>query len=150
MAIMSSQWCCLVLLVHQSHPTILWILSSTNTWILVFFDDICVYSKNEEEHEENLWMVLQENQFFTKLSKCFFYQIRIQYLGHVISKGDLVDPKKVELIINWPNAKTMIDIKSFIGLASYWKMFIEGFSKISHSITSLQINNIKFMCFQKC
>ena len=73
-------------------------------FVLIFLDDILVYSKNEKEHEENLRLTLQllrEHQLYAKLSKCDFYRDRIQYLGHIISnEGIYVDPKKIEAIMN--------------------------------------------------
>ena len=106
-----------------------------------FLDDILVYSKNEEEHEEHLILTLQllrEHQLYAKLSKCDFYRDRIQYLGHIISKeGISVDLEKIEAIMNWTTPRNVTDVRSFMGLARYYKRFIEGFSKVAHAITSL-------------
>ena len=122
--------------------------------ILVFLDDILVYSKNEEEHEEHLSLTLQllrEHQLYAKLSKCEFYRDRIQYLGHIISKEGLcIDLEKIEAIKNWPTPKNVIEVRSFIGLVRYYRRFIEGFSKVAHSITSLQRKGIKFEWTSKC
>ena len=124
-------------------------------FVLVFLDDTLVYSKNEEEHEEHLRLTLQflrEHQLYAKLSKCEFYRDRIQYLGHIISEeGISVDPKKIEAIINWPTPINVIDVRSFMGLAGYYRRFIEGFSKVAHAITSLQKKaRIKFEWTSKC
>ena len=85
-------------------------------FVLIFLDDILVYSKNEEEHEEHLRLTLQvlrEHQLYAKLSKCDFYRDRIQYLGHIISKeGISVDPEKIEAIMNWPAPRNVIDVRS--------------------------------------
>ena len=82
---------------------------------------------------------LREHQLYAKLEKCEFFKTEIQYLGHVISKeGIAVDPNKVQDIYDWPVPKDMDDIRSFIGLTSYYRRFIEGFSKIAYPITSLQ------------
>ena len=90
-------------------------------FILVFLDDILVYSKNEEEHEEHLRLILQllrEHQLYAKFNKCDFYRDRIQYLGHIIlEEGISVDPDKVEAIKNWPTPKNVTEVRSFIGLA---------------------------------
>jgi hypothetical protein len=117
-------------------------------FVIVFLDDILIYSKSKEEHEHHLRLVLQvlrEHQLYAKLSKCSFYQDKIHYLGHIISKqGIVVDPEKIKAIRGWPTPMNVSEIKSFMGLARYYKRFIEGFSKISHPITSLQKKGIKF------
>jgi hypothetical protein len=77
-----------------------------------------------EEHDEHLRLVLQclrENQLYGKLLKCTFYQLRIHYLGHVISgEGIVVDPKKVEAIMEWPALTNALEVRSFMGLAGYY------------------------------
>eukprot|EP00253_Pinus_taeda_P023509 PITA_23509 len=90
-------------------------------FVLIFIDDILIYSRSKEEHEEHLRMVLQtlrEHQLYAKLSKCDFYKEEIQYLGNVISKeGIVVDPEKIKTILEWPVPKDVADIRSFMGLA---------------------------------
>jgi hypothetical protein len=82
---------------------------------------------------------------YAKLSKCSFYQKQIHYLGHIISKeGITVDLEKIKVIEIWPTLRNVSEVGSFMGLASYYTRFIEGFSKISHPITSLQKNDVKF------
>ena len=82
---------------------------------------------------------------YAKLSKCDFYKDKIHYLGHIISQeGISVDPEKIEAIMNWPTPRNVTDVSSFMGLAGYYRRFIEAFSKVAHSITSLQKNKIKF------
>ena len=76
---------------------------------------------------------------YAKLRKCDFYRDRIQYLGHIISEeGISMDPEKIEAIMNWPTPRNVTDVRSFMGLAGYYRRFIEGFSKDAHAITSLQ------------
>ena len=100
-------------------------------FVVVFIDDILVYSKNEEEHEEHLRMVLQklsENQLYAKLSKCAFWLKEVAFLGHIISAGGIsVDPSKVQDVLNWKTPQNVSDIRSFLGLAGYYRRFIEGF-----------------------
>jgi hypothetical protein len=123
-------------------------------FVLVFIDDILVYSKNREEHEEHLRLVLQvirEHQFYAKFNKCYFFQKQIHYLGHVLSEeGVAVDPEKIRSIIEWPTPRDVLDIISFMGLAGYYRRFIEGFSKIVCPITALQKKGTKFPWTQKC
>jgi hypothetical protein len=88
--------------------------------VIVFLDDIIIYSKSEEEHEHHLRMVLQvlrEHQLYAKSSKCSFYQKQIHYLGHIISKdGIAVDPKKIKSIREWSSLKNVTGMRSFMGL----------------------------------
>jgi hypothetical protein len=117
-------------------------------FVIVFLDDILVYSKSEEEHEKHLRMVLQvlrEHQLYAKLRKCSFYQRKIHYLGHIISEeGIVVDPEKVNVIREWSVPRNVVEVRSFMGLVGYYRRFIDGFSKIDHPITSLQRKEKKF------
>jgi hypothetical protein len=89
--------------------------------------------------------VLREHQLYANLSKCSFYQKKIHYLGHIISKdGIAVDREKIEAIREWSSPMNVIEVKSLMGLVGYYKRFIEGFSKIAHPITSLQRKGVKF------
>jgi hypothetical protein len=110
-------------------------------FIQVFIDDILIYSQTMEEHDEHLRLVLQclrENKLYGKLSKCSFYQSKIHYLGHVISEeGITMDPTKVEAIMEWPAPMNVPEVRSFMGLAGYYRRFVEGFSKIENPITKL-------------
>jgi hypothetical protein len=110
-------------------------------FLIVFLDDILIYSKSEEEHEHHLRMVLKvlrEHQLYAKLSKCSFYQKKIHYLGHIISQdGIAVDPEKIEAIREWSVPKNVTEVRSFMGLTGYYIIFIEGFLKITHPIISL-------------
>ena len=86
-----------------------------------------------------------------KLRKCDVYKDKIHYLGHIISdEGISVDPKKIEAIMNWPTPRNVTDVRSFMGLVGYYKRFIEGFSKVAHSITYLQKKGIKFEWTPRC
>jgi hypothetical protein len=123
-------------------------------FVLVFIDDILIYSKSREEHEEHLKLVLQvlrEHQLYAKFSKCDFFQKQVHYLGHVISEeGVAVDPDKIKSIMDWPTPKDVSDIRSFMGLAGYYRRFIKGFSKIGFPITSLQKKGVKFIWTSEC
>jgi hypothetical protein len=123
-------------------------------FMVVFIDDILVYSKMEEEHEEHLRIVLQtlrKHKLYANFDKCDFYQKEIQYLGHVISaEGIVVDPEKTKAIMEWPIPKDVADIRSFMGITGYYRRFIEGFSKIAYPITSLQKKGTRFNWSEKC
>jgi hypothetical protein len=123
-------------------------------FVVVFIDDILVYSRNEEEHEEHLRLVLQklrDNQLYAKLNKCEFWLEEVSFLGHVITKGGIaVDPGKVRDVLNWKPPTTVSEIQSFLGLAGYYRRFIEGFSKIVKSLTSLLEKDKKFEWSEAC
>jgi hypothetical protein len=88
--------------------------------------------------------VPREHQLYAKLSKCSFYQEKIHYLGHIISEqGITIDPDNIESIRGWPTPKNVSEVISFMGLVGYYKIFIAGFSKIAHPITSLKNKGIK-------
>ena len=110
-------------------------------FVVAFIDDILVYSKSREEHERHLRIVLQtlkDKQLYAKLMKCEFWLDRVSFLGHVVTKdGILVDPRKVDAVSNWRRPNTVTKIRSFLGLISYYRQFIEGFSKIALPLTRL-------------
>ena len=88
---------------------------------------------------------LQNHQLFVKFSKCNFFKDKIEYLGHVVTKeGISMDPEKIKAIKYWPVPKDVTDVRSFMGITSYYWRFIEGFSRIANPITSLQKKGKKF------
>ena len=120
-------------------------------FVLVFIDNILVYSKNKEEQEEHLLIVLREHQLYTKFSKCDFYKPQIQYLGHIIFEiGIVVDLKNIRAIKDWPTPTSVTDIRSFLGLDGYYQKFIENFSRISCPMTTLYKKASKFLWIAKC
>ncbi|WJX78131.1 hypothetical protein P8452_61384 [Trifolium repens] len=128
--------------------------SYLDQFVVVFIDDILIYSKNNEEHEEHLRIVLQtlkDRQLYAKFSKCEFWLKEVQFLGHVISKEDIaVDPTKVEAVTKWESPKNVGEIRSFLGLAGYYRRFIEGFSKIALPMTQLTRKGKTFEWTQEC
>ncbi|GJZ83349.1 putative reverse transcriptase domain-containing protein [Tanacetum coccineum] len=110
-------------------------------FVIVFIDDILIYSKNKQEHEEHLKLILEllkKEELYAKFSKCEFWIPKVQFLGHVIdSKGIHVDPAKIESIKDWTSPKSPTEIRQFLGLAGYYRRFIEGFSKIAKPMTKL-------------
>ncbi|GJW75714.1 putative reverse transcriptase domain-containing protein [Tanacetum coccineum] len=117
-------------------------------FVIVFIDDILIYSKNKEEHEEHLKLILEllkKERLYAKFSKCEFWIPKVQFLGHVIDrKGIHVDPAKIESVKDWASPKSATEIRQFLGLAGYYRRFIEGFSKIAKPMTKLTQKNVKF------
>jgi hypothetical protein len=123
-------------------------------FVVVFIDDILVYSKNEAEHTKHLRTVLQrqrEHRLYAKLSKCDFWLKDIKFLGHTISEGGIaVDSDKVQEVMNWKPPTTVRQIRSFLGLAMYYRRFIPDFSRIANPMTELLKKGEKFEWGQKC
>ena len=123
-------------------------------FVIVFIDDILVYSGSPEEHAEHLRTVLQilrERQLYAKFSKCQFWLDKVAFLGHVISaEGISVDPQKIEAIVNWKPPTNVSEVRSFLGLAGYYKKFVEGFSKIETPLTNLLKKDQKFEWSDTC
>ncbi|GJX97962.1 putative reverse transcriptase domain-containing protein [Tanacetum coccineum] len=117
-------------------------------FVIVFIDDILIYSKTKEEHDVHLRLILEllkKEELYAKFSKCDFWLSKVQFLGYVIdSEGIHVDPAKIKSIKDWESPKTPTEIRQFLGLAGYYRRFIEGFSKIAKPITKLTQKNIKF------
>ncbi|GJX10074.1 putative reverse transcriptase domain-containing protein [Tanacetum coccineum] len=118
-------------------------------FIIIFIDDILIYSKNKQEHEEHLKLILEllkKEELYAKFSKCEFWIPKVQFLGHVIdSEGIHVDPAKIESIKDWASPKSPTEIRQFLGLAGYYRRFIEGFSKIAKPMTKLTQKKVKFV-----
>ena len=110
-------------------------------FVVVYLDDILIYSKNEEEHAEHLRLVLmklREHRLYAKFSKCEFWLPEVTYLGHVISgKGIAVNPERVQAVLNWTPPESVKQVRSFLGLASYCRCFVENFSKVAKPLTEL-------------
>ena len=123
-------------------------------FIKVFIDDILVYSGSSKEHSEHLRIVLQtlrEQQLYAKLSKCQFWLDRVAFLGHVISvEGVSVDPQKIEAVVNWKPPNNVSEVRSFLGLAVYYRKFVEGFSKIAAPLTKLTRKDVKYDWVDAC
>ncbi|KAL4334201.1 hypothetical protein GQ457_07G009710 [Hibiscus cannabinus] len=119
-------------------------------FVIVFIDEILIYSRNKDEHAEHLRIVLQtlrDRQLFAKFSKCEFWLSEVAFLGHVISaKGIMVDPKKVQTIQDWSPPRNVGEVRSFLGLARYYRIFVQGFSAIALPLTKLLRNDQTFEC----
>jgi len=123
-------------------------------FVIVFINDILIYSSSKEEHEEHLktmLMTLKEHRLFAKFSKCEFWLSQVAFLGHAISvEGISIDPAKVSVVRNWRQPSTIIEIKSFLGLDGYYRKFIEEFSKIVSPFTRLTQKDVKFDWDDQC
>jgi hypothetical protein len=123
-------------------------------FVVIFIDDILIYSKSDSDHEEHLRLVLQklrDNQLYTKFSKCEFWIGEVPFLGHIISNGGIaVDPTKVKEIMEWSVPTTVTEIWSFLGLAEYYRRFIEEFSKTDKPMISLLEKGREFKWDEKC
>jgi hypothetical protein len=121
---------------------------------VVFIDDILVYLKSMEEHEEHLQIVLQrlrEHELYTMFSKYEFWIKEVPFMGHVVSpEGITVDPGKVKEVLEWKPPTTVSDIRSFLGLAGYYRRFILNFSKITKPITELLKKGNKHVWSEAC
>ncbi|KAK1606018.1 hypothetical protein QYE76_029691 [Lolium multiflorum] len=123
-------------------------------FVVVFIDDILIYSKTEEEHEQHLEMVLdtlREHQLYAKFSKCEFWLKEVGFLGHILSAGGIaVDPSKIKTVAEWKAPTTQTEVRAFLGLAGYYRRFVEGFSSIARPMTQLLKKDKKFEWTNKC
>jgi hypothetical protein len=123
-------------------------------FIVVFIDDILIYSRMSKEHEEHLqkaWERFRRKKLYAKLKKCEFWLDSVSFLGHMIyGEGVAVDPKKVKVVVEWTRPTSVFEIQSFLGLAGYYQRFIEGFSKLSGPLTALTRKNAHFVWTDEC
>ncbi|BBN68979.1 transposable element gene [Prunus dulcis] len=123
-------------------------------FVIIFIDDILVYSKSQKAHMKHLDLVLKtlrRKKLFAKLSKCQFWLDRVNFLGHVISAEDVyVDPQKVKAVVNWPQPTSVTEVRSFLGLDGYYRHFVEGFSTIAVPLTRLTRKGVKFEWSDEC
>ena len=117
-------------------------------FVVVFVDDILIYSQSEWEHEDHLRIVLQllrDHQLYAKFNKCEFWLTDVRFLGHVVSAlGVSMDPEKVEAVMSWERPKSVSEIRSFLGLDGYYRKFIEDFSRLAAPMKRLTQKEVKF------
>ena len=123
-------------------------------FVTVFIDDILIYYKSQDEHEKHLRIVLQilrEGKLYAKLKKCEFWLNQVVFLGHVISKDEItMDPNKVEAVVKWDRPTHVSEVRSFLGLAGYYRRFVEGFSDIATPLTQFTWKDVKFEWKEEC
>jgi hypothetical protein len=129
-------------------------MTELDKFVVVFIDDILIYSKNEKEHAKHLRIVLQrlrDHKLYAKFSKCEFWLKSVKFLGHTISQdGISVDPSKVQEVMDWKPPKSVHQTRSFLGLAGYFRRFIPDFYRIAKPMTELLKKGVKFMWSQAC
>ncbi|KAD0416724.1 hypothetical protein E3N88_44298 [Mikania micrantha] len=117
--------------------------------VIVFIDDILIYSKNEADHACHLREILEtlrKEKLYAKFSKCDFWLREVQFFGHLVNvDGIHVDPTKIQAVMKWSPPKTPTEVRSFLGLAGYYRRFIQDFSKIASSLTKLTKKNTNFV-----
>ncbi|KAM2439964.1 hypothetical protein PS1_021372 [Malus domestica] len=123
-------------------------------FVIVFIDDILVYSKSKTDHIRHLNLVLKklrEHQLYAKFSKCQFWLNQVAFLGHVVSaQGIQVDPQKIAAVENWEQPRTVTEVRSFLGLAGYYRRFVQDFSMIALPLTKLTKKDVKFDWDENC
>ena len=121
---------------------------------MVFIDDILIYSRDESEHAKHLRTVLQilrEKKLYAKFSKSEFWLREVGFLGHIVSsEGIRVDPSKISAIVDWEPPKNVTEVRSFLGLAGYYRRFMNGFSMIATLMTRLLQKDVEFEWTEKC
>jgi hypothetical protein len=129
-------------------------MSKLDQFVMVFIDDILVYSTSMEEHEDHLRIVLQrlrEHQLYAKFSKCEFWIMEVPFLGHVVSpEGITMDPGKVKEVLDWKPPMMVSEVRSFLGLDDYYRMFIPNFSKIVKPVTEWLKKEKKYVWSDAC
>jgi hypothetical protein len=129
-------------------------VTELDKFVVVFIDDILIYSKSKKEHAKHLRVVLQhlrDHKLYAKFSKCEFWLKSVKFLGHTISHdGISIDPSKVQEVIDWKPPKSVHQIRSFLGLAGYYRRFIPDFSIITKPMTELLKKGVKFVWSEAC
>ena len=114
-------------------------------FVIVYLDDILIFSRTLEEHEEHVKIVLdvlRKEQLISKLSKRSFFQTSLPFLGHIVTaEGISVDPKKTEVVREWPKPASTHNVQQFLGLANYFRDFVQGYSKLAAPLTDLTSKN---------
>lgn len=125
-----------------------------DVFVIVFIDDILFYSRSEKDHADHLRMVLgilRQQKLYAKFSKCEFWLSSVAFLGYVVgADGVRVDAQKIQAVRNWPISLTPTEVRSFLGLAGYYRRFVEKFSSIAEPLTKLTQKSAKFQWSDAC
>jgi len=123
-------------------------------FVVVFIDDIFIYSRTPKDHAHHLRTALEalrKNELYAKLSKCEFWLRKVAFMGHVVfNEGWSVDPQKIEAVSNWPIPKNTIEVRSFLGLAGYYRRFVQNFSKIVTPLLNLTKKTTRYDWTGQC
>jgi hypothetical protein len=129
-------------------------MEELDKFVVVFIDDILIYTRSAEEHEQHLRVILNKlraHEIYAKFNKCEFWLQEVAFLGHIITaEGVKVDPEKVKAIVEWKQPTNVTEICSFLGLAGYYRRFIEGFLKIARPMTALPEKGKEFKWTEAC
>jgi len=126
--------------------------SYLDQFVMVFIDDILIYSRTPDTHHLRTALdVLRRNELYAKLLKCKFWLRKVAFLGSVVSnEGVSVDLQKIEVVTHWPRPKNPTEVRSFLGLAGYYRRFVQNFSKISTPLTNLTRKVTKYEWTEQC
>jgi hypothetical protein len=129
-------------------------MDELDKFVIVFIDDILIYPKSAQEHEQHLRVVLEKlrgHKLYAKFSKYEFWLEKVAFLGHILTtEGLAVDPEKVAAVSNWQQPTNVTEIRSFLGLAGYYQRFIERFSKVDRHMKELLRKDRKFTWTDSC
>ena len=123
-------------------------------FVVVYLDDILIFSKTEAEHQAHVRLVLEilrREKFFASQAKSRFAQTEIQYLGHIVNaQGIRPDPKKVSAVQSWPVPQNLHDIRSFLGLCNYFRKFMDHYSSVAWPLTNLTKKSVSWNWTGRC
>ena len=132
----------------QKTPSIYNVETIVTKFVIVYLDDILIFSSSLEEHVKHVkqdFDVLQREKLYLKLSKCEFGKTSLVYLGYIVGGGQLkIDPTKIDLIIKWPRPQNVTEVRSFVGAVQYWRKFISHFYFIASPLHALTSSKLSF------
>lgn len=129
-------------------------INLSDLFMILFIDDILIYSKSKEQHETHLrqvLMTLRVNALYAKFSKCQLWLDKVAFRGHVVTQDGIeVDPTKVKAVYSWPRPSRMTEIRNFLGLSSYYRKFVQDISSLAASLTQLIRKHVVFVWSENC
>ena len=122
-----------------------------DTFVIVLIDDILVYSKTDQEHFWKVLATLRENKLYAMFSKCEYWLRQVFFLGHIVTKdGVSIDTIKVEAVTKWERPTTITSVQSFLGLAGYYRWFVQDSTRIASPLTQLTRKGVSFIWNDAC